>query len=82
VQEARVDYNVLSFGGFLDVGEKFFAVPFKALIVNPYGKEVIFDVSVMELETAPGFDRNNWPETANPKWHEDVDTYWWSLPAT
>jgi sporulation protein YlmC with PRC-barrel domain len=82
LREARVAYNVLSFGGFLDIGEKLFAVPFKAMIVNPYGEEVIFDVSRKTLQIAPGFDRADWPDTANPLWHEDVDTYWWKAPVT
>jgi len=80
LQETRVAYNVLSFGGFLEIGQKLFAVPFKTMIVNPYGEEVIFDISREVLEIAPGFDRGDWPNTANPLWHEDVDKYWLNIP--
>jgi hypothetical protein len=65
---------------FLEIGEKLFAVPFRAMILNSYGEEVIFDVDRHVLEIAPGFDRHNWPDTANPLWHEEADTYWWKEP--
>jgi len=78
LQEARVAYEVLSFGGFLGAGEKLFAIPFEATILDLHQEEVIFDVRKGVLEIAPGFDKSNWPKTANPLWHEDVDTYWWN----
>jgi sporulation protein YlmC with PRC-barrel domain len=37
---------------------------------------VIFDVSKERLDSAPGFDKAAWPDTANPKWCTDADHYW------
>ena len=51
---------VIGVGGFLGLGEKNIAVPFKALTINP-GKDgervVILNVTKEQLETAPAFDQ-------------------------
>jgi sporulation protein YlmC with PRC-barrel domain len=76
MREAKVAYNVLSFGGLLDLGNKLFAVPFNAMILNTYGEEIIFDIGQNVLEAAPGFNPKQWPTEANPLWYGEVDTFW------
>ena len=53
-------YAVLSFGGFLGMGDKLFAIPFEALQLDTDNHRFTLDVM---LEDAPGFDKNNWPST-------------------
>jgi len=72
----QVNYAVLSFGGFLDIGEKLFAIPVTALRLDTAQEAVVFDVDEATLENAPGFDPNNWPDTANPQWDLDARDYW------
>jgi sporulation protein YlmC with PRC-barrel domain len=62
----RVAYAVLSFGGFLGIGGKLFAVPWKALALNENDHEFVLNVDRHLLETAPGFDKDNWPDMADP----------------
>ena len=64
----EVAYAVLSFGGFLGIGDKLFAVPWRALTLNTRDHEFIFNVERERLEIAPGFDRNHWPDMADPTW--------------
>ena len=71
----RVAYAVISFGGFLGVGEKLFAIPFKALKYNWAENEYVLDVPKERLEDAPGFDEDNWP-TMSEQWHRDVHEYY------
>ncbi|MEZ0245977.1 MAG: PRC-barrel domain-containing protein, partial [Methylophilaceae bacterium] len=71
----RVAYAVVSFGGFLSVGEKLFAIPFKALKYNWDENEYVLDVSKEQLEEAPGFDEDNWP-TMSEQWNRDVHKYY------
>lgn len=59
----RVLYAVLSFGGFLGIGDKLFAIPWEALTIDTEEEVVIFDVEKEVLEDAPGFDKDNWPAT-------------------
>ena len=61
----RIAYAVLSFGGFLDVGNKLFAIPWEALTVDTIKKEFILKVEKSRLEKAPGFDKDHWPNKAD-----------------
>ena len=62
----RVAYAVLSFGGFLGIGGKLFAIPWQALKWNAADREFILDVDKQILQSAPGFDKDNWPNMADP----------------
>jgi sporulation protein YlmC with PRC-barrel domain len=86
-------YSVLSFGGFLGMGDKLFAVPWKDLKLMSKGttgsgtvKEdhYVLDVNKDALKNAPGFDKSNWPDFANGNWSADVDKFYTSqrAPAT
>ena len=68
----KIEYVVIEFGGFLTIGEKYFAIPFSLLKVDPVKKEFIFNQPREMLEKAPGFDLNHWPET---NFHAE-ETYW------
>jgi len=61
VDTAHIAYAVLSFGGVLGIGNKFFAVPWGALRLDARHKKFILDVDEAELRQAPGFDKDNWP---------------------
>jgi sporulation protein YlmC with PRC-barrel domain len=75
-RSGRVAYAVVSFGGFLSMGEKLFAIPFSALVYNVTKNEYVLDVPKERLEAAPGFDADRWPSMAEEKWHRDVYSYY------
>jgi sporulation protein YlmC with PRC-barrel domain len=64
VESGRIRYAVLSFGGVFGVGTKLFAVPAEALRFS--GERLLLDVDKQRLEEAPGFDKDNWPDFADP----------------
>jgi len=72
----KVAYAVVSFGGFLSMGEKLFAVPFSAFKYNEAENEYVLDVSKEKLKAAPGFDPNHWPSMAEETWNRDVYNYY------
>lgn len=78
----QVAYAVLSFGGFMGMGEKFFAVPWRSLHLDTDRKVFILNVDKDRLKNAPGFDKNHWPDMANREWgrtiysYYDMDPYW------
>jgi sporulation protein YlmC with PRC-barrel domain len=82
VPRGRIAYAVLSFGGFLGIGDKLFAVPWSALKLDTAEHEFILDMSRETLENAPGFDKNNWPDMADPTFgarihgHYGAPVYW------
>ena len=61
LDEGRITYAVLSFGGFLGLGDKLFAIPWEALIMDMEENTFILDVDKEALKHAPGFDKESWP---------------------
>ncbi len=61
-EEGAVDYAVLEFGGFAGFGDKYFAVPWEALQLDPTNRKLSLDVHKKDLKSAPGFDKDNWPD--------------------
>lgn len=80
----RIAYAVLSFGGFLGLGNKLFAIPLEAIDFDSYAdtRAYTLDLDKEALEDAPGFDKENWPTHANTEFmdliytHYGVDPYW------
>lgn len=58
----KVEYAVLSFGGFLGMGDKYFAVPWASFSIDRKEEKFVLDISKERLEDAPGFDKENWPD--------------------
>ena len=75
-RDGRVAYAVLSFGGLMDIGDKLFAVPMEALRLDNAEKCFLLDKPKEELKNAPGFDKDEWPDTASPVWQQKVHTYY------
>jgi hypothetical protein len=75
-----VAYAVLSFGGFLGMGEKLFAVPWSALTLDTVNKRFVLDASKERLESAPGFDKDHWPDMADTTWAKEVHDYYGVTP--
>jgi hypothetical protein len=85
--DARVAYAVLSFGGFLGMGDKYFAIPWEGLHFMPSEKRIVLNVDKRLLETAPGFDKDNWPNLADRQWGAQIFTHYgykpfWEQPPT
>jgi sporulation protein YlmC with PRC-barrel domain len=81
----RIRYAVLSFGGFLGMGDKLFAVPWDNLTLISKGEtsagtqkqeHYVLHVDKTSLKNAPGFAKDNWPNFADPKWSTDVDKFY------
>jgi len=64
LDEGLIAYAVLSFGGFLGLGDKLFAIPWEALTLNDEDHTFILDVDKEVLKDAPGFDKEHWPDNA------------------
>jgi sporulation protein YlmC with PRC-barrel domain len=67
VTTGRVAYAVLSFGGFLGIGNKLFALPWSALTVDEAKKRFVVNVTRESLEKMPGFDKEHWPGDARSR---------------
>src|SRR5665647_3319893 len=80
LENRRVVYAILSFGGFLGIGDKHFAIPLEALSHRPNERDFTLDVSKDVLEKAEGFDKDNIPSNreaiASIYTHYGYKPYW------
>ena len=78
----RVGYVVMTSGGFLGMGNKLFAIPMSAMQLDTAAQCLRMNASKETFQNAPGFDKNHWPDMADPKWersvygHYGVTPYW------
>jgi hypothetical protein len=72
----RIAYAVLSFGGFLGMGDKLFAVPWEALTLDTKEHKFILSVPKEKLERAPGFDKDDWPDMADTTFRTNIYDYY------
>ena len=80
LDSGRIAYAVVSFGGLLGIGDKYFAMPWSMIQVDTDEKQLVIDVSKESLEDAPGFDKDDWP--SSPQWWTTVDPHWEAVITT
>lgn len=71
-----VAYYVLSFGGFLNMGDKLFAIPAQSLTLDTVNKCYILNASKEQLENAKGFDKDNWPNFADQSFRDSLNKHY------
>jgi len=79
-EQGRIAYAILSFGGFLGIGNKLFAIPWGALRIGPGGDNFVLNVDKAKLEKAPGFDNDKWPDLTNRQIGGELHTYYGITP--
>jgi hypothetical protein len=83
----RIAYAVLSFGGFLGMGDKYFAIPWEAFRFNVSDRHAVLNVDKTLLENAPGFNKDGWPNMADVSWGSQIFSHYgykpyWEEPPT
>lgn len=75
-QAGRAAYAILSYGGYfggvLDIEDKQFAVPAKALQWAPGGEALLLDVEEETIKHAKGFDKYDWPDMEDRNWGDEL----------
>ncbi len=75
--QGRVSLVVISYGGFLGIGERSVAIPWSALTFNSEDRLFVLNMSKDALAAAPAFDRAS---MASRSWSEDVYRYFGQQP--
>lgn len=76
LDNGHIVYAVLSFGGFMGMGDKLFAIPWEALAIDLDEGRFVLNIDRKDLEDAPGFDKNDWPATPNREFVNRVHTHY------
>lgn len=76
IETGIIAYAELSFSTYLGLGEKLFAVPWKMLTLDPVKKCFVMDLSLERLKTAPGFDKEHWPNMKDVEWEKNLHSFY------
>lgn len=79
-QSGRILYGVLSFGGFLGIGDKWFAIPWQSLNLSGDYRNFVLNVDKERLQNAQGFDKSQWPNFADERWATENYKYYNQTP--
>jgi hypothetical protein len=82
LDSGRICYAVMSSGGFLGVGEKLFAIPWRALTHDAENECFVLDIAEARLMNSPGFDKRHWPDMTDAAWVQDINTFYGIKPET
>ncbi|MBA2656001.1 MAG: PRC-barrel domain-containing protein [Tatlockia sp.] len=72
----KVSYVVLSFGGFLGMGDKLFALPWHIFDYNPRTETFVISMDKEKLKNSPGFDKDHWPDMSSSGWTRKLNDYY------
>lgn len=76
VPNGRIAYAVLSSGGVMGFGDRLYALPWSALILDADQRCFVLDVDKQRLRAAPGFDKDHWPSAADRSFAQSVYDYY------
>lgn len=60
-RSGKVEYAVMSYGGFLGLGQRYYPLPWRILTYDTRQGGYVVDMSERDLENAPSFSRDNEP---------------------
>lgn len=69
----KVNYAVVSFGGFMGLGHSHYPLPWKKISYDPALRGFRTDVTEKQLKDAPAFSDDSWE---NRNWENEVHTYY------
>ena len=75
-RSGEVAYAVLSFGGFLGVGDRHYPLPWPGLAYRPEDDAYIVDVTAEKLKDAPNWLPSEPSELADEAYCRQISVYW------
>jgi uncharacterized protein YegP (UPF0339 family)/sporulation protein YlmC with PRC-barrel domain len=72
MREGLIAFALVSFGGFLGITDKWFAIPWAALKWHPQTMKFVLDMPEEVLKQAPGMNKEKWLEEID-RWQEEKD---------
>jgi hypothetical protein len=78
-QSGQVAYAIMSFGGFLGMGESYHPLPWRALTYDTQLGGYVVDIDRNRLEAAPYYDTANEPDWSNRDYRRRIDEYYYPM---
>ncbi|MCF3934216.1 PRC-barrel domain-containing protein [Acuticoccus sp. M5D2P5] len=74
--DGRVRYAIMSFGGFLGIGEEYHPLPWDLLHYDETKEGYVVPVSRDQLEKAPRFPKHDEPNWQDDTYHRDIHGFY------
>jgi hypothetical protein len=72
----KVAYAVMSFGGFLGIGDRYHPLPWSVLTYDTGKGGYAVDLDRSMLEGAPSYSASEMPDWSDPEWSRKVQDYY------
>ena len=72
----QVAYAVMSFGGFLGIGESYHPLPWKVLTYDTRQGGYVVDLDRSRLEAAPSYTTSDMPNWSDQSYRRRIDEYY------
>jgi sporulation protein YlmC with PRC-barrel domain len=72
----QVEYAVMSFGGFLGIGESYHPLPWRMLDYDTRLGGYRVDIDRARLERAPRYTPSSMPDWTDRSYRDRIDQYW------
>jgi sporulation protein YlmC with PRC-barrel domain len=79
-ETATIRYAVVSFGGLIGLGDRLVAIPWSFFSASPLRDYLLLNIDKHRIPGAPAFNRDYWPDMADPVWQRSIDDYYCSTP--
>ena len=73
-------YAVLSFGGFLGIGDRYYPLPWEKLTYDPSMGGFVVDIDKRALDDAPSYQTNESVQWDDPAWGRRVNQHYGVSP--
>jgi hypothetical protein len=75
-QTGQVAYAIMSFGGFLGMGESYHPLPWRALTYDTRQGGYVVNLDRARLEGAPSYTLRNEPDWSDRTYGQNIDRYY------
>ena len=79
-RSGHAEYAVMSFGGFLGIGDSYYPIPWKSLKYEPSQGGYVVDIDKDRLEGAPRYERSDVPDWDDPGYGRRIDDFYGPFP--
>ena len=80
IHSGRIAYALMTVGGFLAMGRKWFALPWSTVTVDRVYQRCVINIGLERLIDAPSLDGDLLPRMADPSWAIAVHAYFGCKP--
>jgi sporulation protein YlmC with PRC-barrel domain len=72
----HVEYAIMSFGGFLGIGESYHPLPWRMLTYDTTMGGYVVDIDRKQLDRAPYYTTTTEPDWSDRSYRSRIDEYW------